>query len=97
MVAETKPSDRVGVVGLGGLGHLAVVYARAMGCDVVVFSSDESKRADAAALGAAEFHVMPSSASGGVTVTPGVNVMLLCGGGLPDFDVYIHTFLIGLL
>ncbi|TVY85615.1 alcohol dehydrogenase [Lachnellula willkommii] len=37
-VAGAKSSDRVGVVGFGGLGHLAVLYARAMGCETVVFS-----------------------------------------------------------
>ncbi|KAF2220299.1 chaperonin 10-like protein [Elsinoe ampelina] len=32
--AGTKPSDRVGVVGIGGLGHMAVLFAKAMGCGV---------------------------------------------------------------
>lgn len=38
--AATKPSDRVGIVGIGGLGHMAVLFARAMGCGVsALFSS----------------------------------------------------------
>jgi Zn-dependent alcohol dehydrogenase len=85
MVADTTPSDRVGVVGLGGLGHLAVMYARAMGCEVIVFSTDSSKKADAVALGATEFYPMPLATD---TSGIGVNVMLLCGGGLPDFEMY---------
>lgn len=34
-----KPTDRVGIVGIGGLGHLALQFARAWGCHVVAISS----------------------------------------------------------
>ena len=47
-----KPTDRVGVVGIGGLGHLAVKFARAWGCEVTAFTSSASKREEALALGA---------------------------------------------
>ncbi|UXH80118.1 NADPH-dependent aldehyde reductase Ahr [Roseateles amylovorans] len=47
-----KPTDRVGVVGIGGLGHLAVKFARAWGCEVTAFTSSPSKREEALALGA---------------------------------------------
>ena len=50
-----KPGDRVAVVGLGGLGHMAVKLAAAMGCEVTVLSTSESKRKDAIALGAHDF------------------------------------------
>jgi uncharacterized zinc-type alcohol dehydrogenase-like protein len=50
-----KPGSEVAVVGLGGLGHMAVKLARAMGARVTVLSSSESKRADALALGADDF------------------------------------------
>lgn len=57
--ASTKPSDRVGVVGVGGLGHMAVLFARAMGCGVTaLFASNRQppsqKVKDAFALGADE-------------------------------------------
>lgn len=45
-------SSHVGVVGLGGLGHMAVKLAKAMGAKVSVFSRTKSKQADAARLGA---------------------------------------------
>lgn len=39
--AGTKPSDHVGVIGIGGLGHMAILFAKAMGCAVTAFSSSE--------------------------------------------------------
>ncbi|MBL9087188.1 MAG: NAD(P)-dependent alcohol dehydrogenase [Planctomycetia bacterium] len=50
-----KPGDRVGVVGLGGLGHMAVKFAAAMGAEVTVFSTSRAKEADARRLGATDF------------------------------------------
>ncbi len=49
------PGKRVGVVGLGGLGHLAVRFAKAMGAEVTVFSHSLNKREDALELGADHF------------------------------------------
>ena len=46
---------KVGVVGLGGLGHMAVKIAKAMGSEVTVFSTSANKEADAKKLGAKHF------------------------------------------
>ncbi|KAE8978721.1 hypothetical protein PR002_g24631 [Phytophthora rubi] len=47
-----KPGDRVGIVGIGGLGHLAIQFAKAMGADAVVaFSRSANKEAEAKAAG----------------------------------------------
>jgi uncharacterized zinc-type alcohol dehydrogenase-like protein len=51
---DTGPGKKVGVVGLGGLGHMAVKLAKAMGAKVVVFTTSPGKVADAKALGADE-------------------------------------------
>ena len=48
------PGKKVGVVGIGGLGHMAIKIARAMGADVVVFTTSTSKAEDAKRLGADE-------------------------------------------
>ncbi len=48
------PGKKVGVVGLGGLGHLGVKFARAFGAHVVVFTTSPGKREDALRLGAHE-------------------------------------------
>ena len=46
------PGQKVGVVGIGGLGHMAVKLAKALGADVIVFTTSSSKFADARRLGA---------------------------------------------
>jgi uncharacterized zinc-type alcohol dehydrogenase-like protein len=48
------PGKKVGIVGLGGLGHMGVKLARAMGAHVVLFTTSESKVEDAKRLGAHE-------------------------------------------
>jgi D-arabinose 1-dehydrogenase-like Zn-dependent alcohol dehydrogenase len=53
---KVKKGDRVGVIGIGGLGHLAIQFAAAWGCEVVVFSSSDNKKEEALAFGAKEFH-----------------------------------------
>ena len=55
---ETGPGKRVAVLGLGGLGHMAVKLARAMGAEVSVLSHSPAKKDDALRLGAHEFHVL---------------------------------------
>ncbi|MEH6774746.1 MAG: NAD(P)-dependent alcohol dehydrogenase [Cereibacter changlensis] len=51
---QAGPGKKVGVVGIGGLGHMGLKLAHAMGAHVVAFTTSESKRADALALGADE-------------------------------------------
>eukprot|EP00727_Mastigamoeba_balamuthi_P010569 m51a1_g6134 putative alcohol dehydrogenase (353) ;mRNA; r:239804-241316 len=51
----THPGLRVGVIGIGGLGHLAVKFARAMGAEVYVFSGSPDKRDESLRFGAHHF------------------------------------------
>ena len=51
---KAGPGKKVGVVGIGGLGHMGIKLAHAMGAHVVAFTTSESKREDARALGADE-------------------------------------------
>lgn len=52
---KAGPGKKVGVLGLGGLGHMAVKYAVAMGADVTVISHSDKKREDAKRFGAVNF------------------------------------------
>ena len=49
---KAGPGKKVGIVGIGGLGHMGIKIAHAMGAEVVAFTTSESKRAEARALGA---------------------------------------------
>jgi uncharacterized zinc-type alcohol dehydrogenase-like protein len=51
---KVGPGQKVGIVGLGGLGHMGVKFARAFGAHVVVFTTSPSKKDDAVRLGAHE-------------------------------------------
>jgi alcohol dehydrogenase (NADP+) len=54
---HVRKGMKVGVVGLGGLGHMAVKLAKSMGAEVTVFSTSPNKQADAKKLGAKHFVV----------------------------------------
>jgi len=56
------PGSKVGIVGLGGLGHMGVKIAAAMGAHVVLFTTSESKREDARRLGAHEVVISKNEA-----------------------------------
>ena len=47
-----RPTDRVGVIGIGGLGHMALKFCHAWGCEVTAFTSSASKEEEARAFGA---------------------------------------------
>jgi len=54
-IYNVKPSMKVGIIGIGGLGHLAIQFAHAFGCEVTAFSSTKDKEEEAKRLGAHNF------------------------------------------
>ncbi|CAA9892367.1 putative oxidoreductase, Zn-dependent and NAD(P)-binding [Candidatus Methylobacter favarea] len=58
---QVKKGDKVGVVGLGGLGHMAVKFAHAFGAHVVLFTTSAGKTEDAKRLGADEVVISKNS------------------------------------
>jgi uncharacterized zinc-type alcohol dehydrogenase-like protein len=69
-VNGVNPSSRVGVVGIGGLGHLAIQFARVFGAEVTAFSTSIAKEEEARALGAHHFvNTRESKAMQGVAGT----------------------------
>lgn len=49
---NVRPTDRVGVIGIGGLGHMALMFLNAWGCEVTAFTSSEAKKSEALKMGA---------------------------------------------
>jgi uncharacterized zinc-type alcohol dehydrogenase-like protein len=52
LVNNVNPADHIGVLGIGGLGHLAVKFAKAWGCEITVFTHSASKADDSRKFGA---------------------------------------------
>ena len=60
---EVKPTHRVGVIGIGGLGHMALQFLSAWGCEVTAFSHNSEKETDAKKFGAHHFVSSTDSAA----------------------------------
>lgn len=54
ILAGVKPTDTVGVIGIGGLGHMALKFLKHWGCEVVAFSSNTGKKDQILAMGASK-------------------------------------------
>jgi len=90
VIHAIKPTERVGVVGIGGLGHLAVKFARAWGCEVTAFTSTASKRDEALALGA--HHCVSSvDAKELKSIAGKLDFLLVTVGASLDWDRLIGT------
>ena len=85
---KVGPGKKVGIVGLGGLGHMGVKFARAFGAHVVVFTTSPSKRDDALRLGAHE--VVVSSNPADMAKHAGTfDFILDCVSAQHDLNVYL--------
>jgi alcohol/geraniol dehydrogenase (NADP+) len=85
-----KPTDRVGVVGIGGLGHLALQFANAWGCEVTAFSSNPSKMEEVRKFGA---HRVVSSRdrAGILKAANSLNVLLVTANVPLDWSAFLQT------
>lgn len=83
------PGKKVGIVGLGGLGHMGVKFARAFGAHVVVFTTSESKKEDAMRLGAHEV-VLSRSAEEMQKHAGTFDFILDCVAAQHDINAYIN-------
>ncbi|KAK4991791.1 hypothetical protein LTR66_004788 [Elasticomyces elasticus] len=90
---NVQPTDRVGVIGVGGLGHLAIQFAAKMGCEVVVFSGTDSKKDEALKLGASEFHATKGAKE--LKVGKPINHLLVTTSALPDWKLYLPVLASG--
>jgi uncharacterized zinc-type alcohol dehydrogenase-like protein len=85
-----KPTERVGIVGIGGLGHMALMFARAWGCEVTAFTSHESKAEEAKRLGA--HHVVASTDSAALGKIANTLDLLITTVNVPmDWSALVKT------
>ncbi len=85
-----RPTARVGVVGIGGLGHMALKFLKAWGCEVTAFTSSESKREEARQLGA--HHVISSRDSGAMRSIAGTLDLIIDTVNVPlDWEALMST------
>jgi len=85
-----QPTDRVGVVGVGGLGHLAIQFLNKWGCEVVAFTSSEDKKAELLKLGA--HHVVNSKDPGQLKPLARSLDFVMVTVNVPlDWSAYIET------
>jgi alcohol/geraniol dehydrogenase (NADP+) len=88
LAAYSKPTSRVGIVGIGGLGHMAVKFAAAFGCDVTAFTSRDGKFDEARGFGAN--HVLVSGDSAAIKKLAGTIDLLIVTVNVPlDWDAMI--------
>jgi uncharacterized zinc-type alcohol dehydrogenase-like protein len=85
LAMHAKPADRVGIIGIGGLGHMALKFAAAYGCDVTAITSSESKFDEAKRFGAN--HVVSSKDSAAIKKLAGHFDLLISTVNVPlDWD-----------
>jgi len=89
-----KKGSKVGVVGLGGLGHMAIKIAKAMGAEVTVFSTSESKQGDAKKLGAKNF-VISKDPKNFEAHAGKLDLIINTVSAKQDFTPYMSTLKIG--
>jgi uncharacterized zinc-type alcohol dehydrogenase-like protein len=86
--ANVKAGDKVAVAGLGGLGHMAVKFAVAMGAEVTMLSTSPSKEADAKKLGAHHF-VLSTDAAAMKKLENHFDVVLDAVAAKHDYEIYL--------
>lgn len=91
---KTKKGSKVGVVGLGGLGHMAVKIAKAMGAEVTVFSTSPNKKADALKLGAKHF-ILTTDSNNFSKSSGSLDLIVDTVSADHDFSPYLSALKIG--
>lgn len=89
-----KKGEKVAVVGLGGLGHMAIKFAVAFGADVTVLSTSKSKEADANALGAHHF-ALTTDAKTMEGLAGSFDYILNTVSANIDYNIYLNLLKVG--
>lgn len=93
-VFDVKPFMRVGVIGVGGLGHVALQFANKFGCEVTAFSSTSDKKAEAMKFGAHHF----VASNDGTAISSAAGSLDFIMSTVPadlDWSMYVNTLRAG--
>jgi D-arabinose 1-dehydrogenase-like Zn-dependent alcohol dehydrogenase len=83
IISAAKPGDRIGILGIGGLGHLAIQFSAKLGYETIVFSTTAAKEEEARELGASEFYLLSEPEK----ITSPIDVLIVAGNRYPDWKV----------
>ncbi len=87
---DVRPTDRVGVVGIGGLGHLALQFLNKWGCEVTAFTSTGPKAVEARGFGA--HHVVNSRDPDAIAALSGsLDFILVTANATLPWDAYVSA------
>ncbi len=90
------PGKKVGIVGIGGLGHFAIQFAKALGAEVYVFSRSEKKKEDALKLGA-DHYIATEKEGWNVPLKFNLDFIVSTANSSSNFDLgsYLSTLKVG--
>lgn len=80
------PGKKVGIVGIGGIGHMGLIFAKAMGAEVYAISRSSAKKADAIELGADHFIATKEEPDWGSKYYDSLDLVVVCASSLTDVD-----------
>lgn len=90
------PGKKVGIVGIGGIGHMGILLAKALGAEVYAFSRGENKRADAMKLGADHYYA--TGVEGwDKELFDTLDLVVICASSLTDINIdqYVKIMRVG--
>ena len=87
---DIKPTDKVGVIGIGGLGHISLQFLNAWGCEVTAFTSSDQKKVEALELGA-HYTLNSRDPSEIETASGGFDLILSTVNVKLDWNTFIGT------
>jgi len=90
VLSGVQPTDKVGVIGVGGLGHMAIKFLKAWGCEVTAFSSNPNKKDAILKMGA--HHVVDSTKPEALeSIAGSLNFILNTTNVSLDWDSFLRT------
>ncbi|XDT23411.1 Alcohol dehydrogenase GroES-like domain [Nakaseomyces glabratus] len=91
------PGKKVGILGIGGIGHMGILFAKAMGAEVYAISRSNAKKEDSLKLGADHYIATKEEPDWGTKYFDTFDLIVVCASSLTDvdFDVMPKTMKVG--